>query len=229
MGTLPCLRSLYHRLVHSFWTPWALCCVFLAWATGLSTVSECHEHFSVSFYPEPLAYPIESQCAPFIFAPEKSSLIKSSKSLFPVTGKQSDWLFTSHVIVCWKKMCVKALMKTRIILLYSANNCKRVGSKIRKLQAFKDSDCVRCQIGKNSWRQELLHYRTAGAERLKRVNLWQLWIISRGDLHFHVAVGLYRHTDKLKLKKKKKIFKQTNEQAKKKKKKKKKKRCADAD
>ena len=38
---------------------------------------------------------------------------------------------------------------------------------IRNLRAFKDCDCIRLvPVRKNSWRQELLHSRTAGAERV---------------------------------------------------------------
>ena len=54
------------------------------------------------------------------------------------------------------------------ILLYSAKDCKTIGSEIRKLRAFRDSDWyVWCQSQENSWHQELLHSRTAGVERVK--------------------------------------------------------------
>ena len=60
-----------------------------------------------------------------------------------------------------------------IILNYSAGNCKRIGSKIRKLRTFKDSNCNTygaSQKNNNSWSQELLHSRTAVAERVKFAN-----------------------------------------------------------
>ena len=55
-------------------------------------------------------------------------------------------------------------------LHYSARNCKRIGSKIWKLWAFKDSNCNpfgASHKNNNSWSQELLPSRTAGAEGVK--------------------------------------------------------------
>ena len=58
-------------------------------------------------------------------------------------------------------------MQTRTILLYSEE--KITGSEITMFRAFKDGDgTFGAIVRKNNWRQELLHSRTAGAERVKR-------------------------------------------------------------
>ena len=58
------------------------------------------------------------------------------------------------------------LLAENVNLIF-VKQCKVIGSHVRKLRAFRDSDYGWCQSRKNSWRQVLLHSRTAGAERVK--------------------------------------------------------------
>ena len=66
-------------------------------------------------------------------------------------------------VFCWKS--------EPFYLFLSEKYCNTIGAKIRKLRALKDSDYIWFQSKKNSWRQELLHSRIIGAERLKETFL----------------------------------------------------------
>ena len=67
-----------------------------------------------------------------------------------------------------KKCCWKL---EPFYLFISEKYCNTIGAKIRKLTALKDSDYIWFQSQKNSWRQELLHSRIIGAERVKETLL----------------------------------------------------------
>ena len=63
------------------------------------------------------------------------------------------------VLFCWKP--------EPFYVFLSEKYCNTIGAKIRKLRALKDNDYIWFQSQKNSWRQELLHSRIIGAERVK--------------------------------------------------------------
>ena len=63
---------------------------------------------------------------------------------------------------------------------------KEIVKKITNLRAFKDSNCTfGARVRRNSWCQELLHSRTAGAERVKRwpKGMSRLWLFSPSHLY----------------------------------------------
>ena len=91
------------------------------------------------------------------------TILHSCAQIWGLYCKTEGYLF-------WEESHIFTRHEESVYWHYSARNCKRIGSKIWKLRAFKDSNYNpfgASHKNNNSWSQELLPSRTAGAEGVK--------------------------------------------------------------